>query len=115
MAVPILKLGGLLIVPLTADMTDAEWLALQDDLLRAARRHRSRGVILDVSTVEIMDSYAGQSITEITRMLRLRGVQGMVVGIRPEVAFSMVQLGLHLEEVPTALDLDGGVEWMNGR
>lgn len=113
--VPILELGRSLLVPLMSDLTDSQWEDLRADLLEKAERSRSQGVLLDVSAVDLMDSFAGHSITSIAGTLRLRGVETVVVGIQPEVAWSMVQLGLHLEGIVTALDLDEGLRVLRRR
>jgi rsbT antagonist protein RsbS len=110
MAVPILKLGHLMIVSIQSELTDSDWDGLRDDLLQRAGVNGSKGAVIDVSAMQIMDSFAGRTLSTMAQMLRLRGVEAVVVGIQPEVAFSMVQLGLHLEHVGTALDLEAGVE-----
>jgi rsbT antagonist protein RsbS len=74
---------------------------------------RSCGVILDVTALDVMDSFASRTMREIAHMIRLRGAETVIVGIQPEVAFAMVQLGLTLEDVATALDLEEGLEYLN--
>jgi rsbT antagonist protein RsbS len=77
--------------------------------------YRSRGVIVDVTALDVLDSFACRTLSDIASMIRLRGAQTVIVGIQPEVAFSMVQLGLKLEGVATALDLEEGLEYMKRR
>jgi rsbT antagonist protein RsbS len=76
---------------------------------------RSLGVIIDVTALDIMDSFASRTLREIAQMIRLRGAETVIVGIQPEVAFAMVQLGITLEGVVTALDLEEGLEYLNHR
>lgn len=107
--VPILKLGHNLIAAVEDELTDTGWQNFRDDLLDRAGRNRSRGVVIDVSAMDVMDSYATRILDGIARMLRLRGAETVVVGVQPGVAFAMAQLGLRLESAGTALDLDEGL------
>ena len=109
MAVPILKQGEYLIASVQAAMTDSDALRLQDDLMEQVGRFRARGVIVDVTMLDVMDSFAARSFRTIAHMTRLRGAVTVLVGIQPEVAFAMVQLGMNLEDVSTALDLEEGL------
>jgi rsbT antagonist protein RsbS len=76
-------------------------------------RYRSRGVIVDVTAMDVMDSFASRTLREISQMIRLRGAETVIVGIQPEVAFAMVQLGLTLEGVATSLDLEEGLAYLS--
>ena len=109
MAVPILKQGGYLIASVQSAMTDSEAIGLQQDLMEQVGRYRARGIIVDVTLLDVMDSFAAHSFRTIAHMTRLRGAVTVIVGIQPEVAFSMVQLGMSLEDVHTALDLEEGL------
>ena len=113
MAVPILKQGDYLIASIQAALSDREVLELRDDLLERAGTHRSRGIIVDVTALDVMDSFAARSLRGIAHMARLRGAYTVMVGIQPEVAFAMVQLGLNLEGVHTALDLEEGLAFLD--
>jgi rsbT antagonist protein RsbS len=113
MAVPILKQGPYLIAQIQAAMTDTDVLDLRDDLMELVGRYRSRGIIVDVTALDVMDSFASRSLRNIAHMTRLRGAETVIVGIQPEVAFAMVQLGLTLESVHTALDLEEGLELLD--
>ena len=113
MAVPILKQGSFLIATIQAALTDTDVLQLQDDVMTQVTRHRSRGIIVDVTALDVMDSFVSRSLRNIAMMTRLRGAETVVVGIQPEVAFSMVQLGMSFEEVQTALDLEEGLELLH--
>ena len=89
-------------------MTDAGWHDLRSDLLARAGKYRSRGALIDVSAMEVMDSFATRMLDGIARMLRFRGAETVVAGIQPEVAFAMATLGLRLPNTGTALDMDDG-------
>jgi rsbT antagonist protein RsbS len=112
-SVPILKQGEYLIASIQAALSDTDVLALRDDLLERAGRFRSRGIIVDVTALDVMDSFASRSLRAIAHMANLRGAQTVMVGIQPEVAFAMVQLGLNLEGVHTALDLEEGLAFLD--
>jgi rsbT antagonist protein RsbS len=112
-AVPILKQGDYLIASIQSALTDTEVLELRDDLLERAGTLRSKGILVDVSALDVMDSFAARSLRGIAHMAGLRGAQTVMVGIQPEVAFAMVQLGLNLEGVHTALDLEEGLAFLD--
>ncbi len=109
MLVPILKQGDYLIASIQSELSDADLLKLRDDLVRRVSDFRSRGVIVDVTVLDVMDSFATRTLRSMAHMIMLRGAETVIVGIQPEVAFSMVQLGLKLEGVETALDLEEGL------
>jgi rsbT antagonist protein RsbS len=113
MAVPILKQGPYLIASIQAAMSDSDAIQLQDDLMEGVGRYRSKGIIVDVTALDLMDSFAGRTLRTIAHMTRLRGAVTVIVGIQPEVAFAMVQLGMSLEEVDTALDLEEGLSYLD--
>jgi rsbT antagonist protein RsbS len=114
LAVPILKQGDYLIASIQTALTDSDVLKLRDDLLARAGTLRSKGIIVDVTALDVMDSFAARSLRAIAHMANLRGAQTVMVGIQPEVAFAMVQLGLNLEGVHTALDLEEGLKFLDG-
>ena len=109
MRVPILKQGSFLIASIQSALTDYELLQLRDDLADQVGRYRSRGVIIDVTVLDVMDSFAVRTLRAIAQIVQMRGSETVIVGIQPEVAFSMVQLGLALGPVETALDLEEGL------
>jgi rsbT antagonist protein RsbS len=115
MEVPILKQGQYLIASIQSALTDADLLKLQEELAGRAGKFRSRGVIIDVTVLDVMDSFATRTMRSIAHMLKLRGAETVIVGIQPEVAFAMVQLGLTLEDVATALDLEEGLAYLEQR
>ena len=96
MAVPILKQGPFLIASIQAALTDTDVLRLQDDVMAQVGRYRSRGIVVDVTALDVMDSFVSRSLRGIAHMTRLRGAETVIVGIQPEVAFAMVQLGHEL-------------------
>ena len=115
MPVPILKQSEYLIASIQAELSDADLIQLRDDLVDRVGRFRSRGVIIDVTVLDVLDSFAARMLRSIAHMVRLRGAETVVVGIQPDVAMAMVQLGLTLEGVTTALDLEDGLAVMERR
>lgn len=110
MAVPIMKQGNVLIASLQEALTDHALVQLRDELSDRVGRFRARGVVIDVGALDVLDSFATRTIRGIAYTAKLRGARTVVVGIQPEVAFAMVQLGLTLDGVDTALDLEEGLE-----
>jgi rsbT antagonist protein RsbS len=113
MAVPILKQSQYLIATIQSAITDAELVQLRDALVDKVGNLRSKGVIVDVTSLDVMDSFASRTLRDLAHMIRLRGAETVIVGIQPEVAFAMVQLGITLEDVTTALDLEEGLEYLD--
>ena len=113
MQVPILKQGDYLIASIQAALTDADLRQLQDDLVKRVSGARSRGVIVDVTALDVLDSFACRTLSGIAHMTRLRGAETVIVGIQPDVAFAMVQMGLRLDGVATTLDLEEGLTWLS--
>ena len=113
MEVPILKQGPYLIASIQSALADADLVQLRDSLVDKVGRFRSQGVIVDVTALDVMDSFATRTIRDLAHMIRLRGAETVIVGIQPEVAFAMVQLGLTLEGVGTALDLEEGLSFLD--
>lgn len=115
MPVPILKQGQYLIATVQAALTDADTQRLQDDLMERVSRFRSQGIIVDVTAIDVMDSYAARALRTIAHMTRLRGAETVIVGFQPEVAFAMVQLGLTFDDMNTSLDLEEGMALLDSR
>lgn len=113
MEVPILKQGLYLIASIQAALSDVDLLHLRDALAEKVGKFRARGVIVDVTVLDVMDSFASRTLRDLAHMTRLRGAETVIVGIQPEVAFAMVQLGLTLEGVDTALDLEEGLAFLD--
>ena len=109
MPAPILKLGDHLIASLQPGLTDTDLIDLRDELAELVGSSRTRGVILDVSRLDVVDSFAARTLHTIAGTTRMRGAETVIVGIQPEVAFSMVQLGVTFDTVTTALDLEEGL------
>jgi rsbT antagonist protein RsbS len=107
--VPILKIGDVLLVSIQLDLQDQTVMALQEDLAEQITRTGAHGVIIDISAVEIVDSFIGRMFATIASMSRLFDADTVVVGMRPAVAITLVELGLTLGNVRTALDLEKGL------
>lgn len=115
MAVPILKQSQYLIATIQSALSDADLLALRDSLTEQVGRYRSRGVIVDVTVLDVLDSFATRTLRDIASIVRLRGAETVIVGIQPEVALAMVQLGITLQNIATALDLEEGLAYLEKR
>ncbi len=113
MPVPILKQGAILIATVQSALTDSETERLRYDLMERVSRFRAQGIIVDVTAIDVMDSFAARSLRTIAHMTRLRGADTVIVGLQPEVAFAMVQLGLAFDDMNTALDLEEGLALLN--
>ena len=115
MAVPILRQGEYLIATVQSAMTDTEALRLRDDLVRQVGQYRARGIIVDLTALDLMDSFAARSLRTISLMTRQRQADSLVVAEQPEVALAMVLQGLTFEDVHTALDLEEGLRFLDAR
>jgi rsbT antagonist protein RsbS len=96
-----------------AALTESDTVRLRQDPMERVSRFRAQGIIFDVTAIDVMDSYATRSLRTVAHMTRLRGADTVIVGLQPEVAFSMVQLGLAFEGMHTALDLEEGLALLN--
>ncbi|MCL5021618.1 MAG: STAS domain-containing protein [Bacteroidetes bacterium] len=115
MEVPILKQGGYVIATIQGALSDEDLLRLQDNLVDRVGKYRSKGVIVDVTALDVMDSFATKTLRSIAYMIKLRGAETVICGIQPEVAFAMTHLGLTLEGISTALDLEEGLVLLDQR
>ena len=113
MEVPILKQGPYLIASIQSALSDNDLKQLRDALVDQVGKLRSRGIIVDVTALDVMDSFSTRTLRDIALMIRLRGAEMVIVGIQPEVAFTLVRLGLKLEGVSTALDLEEGLSYLD--
>jgi rsbT antagonist protein RsbS len=113
MPVPILKQGAFLIASVQSALTDSDAERLRYDLMERVSRFRAQGIIVDVTAIDVMDSFAARSLRTIAHMTRLRGADTVIVGLQPEVAFAMVQLGLAFDDMNMALDLEEGLALLN--
>jgi rsbT antagonist protein RsbS len=107
--IPILKMGRFLLVTIQVDMHDRLALQLQDDLTARIVKDRAHGVLIDISSLEVVDSFIGRMISNIAAMARVLDAQAVVVGMQPAVAITLVELGLPLSGVRTALNVDKGM------
>src|SRR5574338_973619 len=115
MPVPILKQGAVLIATVQAALTDVEVERLRRDLMERVSQSRAQGIVVDVTAIDVMDSFAARSLRTIAHMTRLRGAETVIVGVQPEVAFAMVQLGLKFDDMHTALDLEEGLALLESK
>lgn len=115
MRTPILKQGDFLIASLQPALSDEDLEWLRDTLAQQVGRFRSRGVVVDVTLLEVLDSFAIRTLRAIAQTCELRGAETVIVGIQPEVAFSMVRLGLTLPDIATALDVEEGLALLQRR
>ena len=107
--IPILRMGEFLLVTIQVDMHDRLALRLQDDLSNAIQHHTSRGVLIDISALEMVDSFIGRMVSDISGMAKILGAETVLVGMQPAVAIDLVELGLSLTGVATALDVERGM------
>jgi rsbT antagonist protein RsbS len=107
--IPILKQDDLLIASIQSAPTDQDLIGLRDEIASRIGRHRSRGVIVDVAALDVLDSFATRTLRGIAQTARLRGAEAVVVGIQPDVAVAMVRLGVTFDDVAVALDLEEGI------
>lgn len=108
----ILSQGPNLIVSIHAALDDEQLERLQRDLLERVGRDRSRGILIDVAALDVLDSFAARTLADLAYMAQLRGARTVVVGIAPDVAMTLVRLGVRIPLTQTALDLEEGLEWL---
>lgn len=111
--IPILKFGDYLLVTVQSDMHDQLAMRLQEDLTTRIVETRARGVLIDISGLDLVDSFMGRTLSNIAAMARVLDAVTVVVGMRPQVAITLVELGLSLQGIRTALNVDKGLETMN--
>lgn len=108
--IPILKMGDFLLVTIQVDMHDRLALRLQDDLTSEIVKHRTRGVLIDISTLDMVDSFIGRMLATIGSMSKLLDAETVVVGMQPSVAITLVELGMTMSGIRTALDVEKGMD-----
>jgi rsbT antagonist protein RsbS len=108
--IPILRMGEFLLVTIQVDMHDQLALILQDDLTKAIEKKGAKGVLIDISALEMVDSFIGRMISDISGMARILDAKTVVVGMQPAVAITLVELGLSLTGVATALNVERGMQ-----
>ena len=112
--IPILKMGEFLLVTIQIDMHDQLAVTLQDDLTQQIVKHRAHGVLIDISSLEIVDSFIGRMIGNIAGMARMLDAETVLVGMKPAVAITLVELGMSLPGVRTALNIEKGMAMLHG-
>lgn len=115
MPVPILKQGQILIATVQNALSDSDTELFRERLMQRVTEYRAQGIVVDVTAIDVLDSFAARSLQTVARMTSLRGAHTVIVGLQPEVAFSMVQLGIIFEDMDTALDLEEGLALLNRR
>lgn len=113
-AIPVLKVGKTLLVTIQGELHDNAAEAFQADLLQAIESHGSTGLVIDISGLEMVDSYVARVLTDTGKMARLMGADTVVVGMRPEVAATLVRMGYSMGGIKTALNLEEGLALMSG-
>jgi rsbT antagonist protein RsbS len=113
MSVAILRQGSYLIASIQSDLSDREVTELRHELAELVGRHRSRGIVIDVAALDVIDSFVARALRAIVLTARLRGAEPVIVGIQPDVAIAMVQFRLNLKPLRVALDLDDAVELLD--
>jgi rsbT antagonist protein RsbS len=109
-SIPILKMGSFLLVSIQVDMDDRTAMSLQDDLTAAIVKHRAKGVLIDISSLDVVDSFIGRMLANTAAMARILDADTVVVGMQPSVAITLVELGLSLKGVRSALNVERGME-----
>jgi rsbT antagonist protein RsbS len=113
--IPILRMGEFLLVTIQIDMHDQLALKLQDDLSNAIQKYASKGVLIDISSLEMVDSFLGRMVADISGMGKILGAETILVGMQPAVAITLVELGLSLPGVATALNVERGMAYLRHR
>jgi rsbT antagonist protein RsbS len=113
MSVAILRQGEYVIASILSDLSDTEVLELRHELAEMVGRHRSRGIVIDVAALDVIDSFVARALRSIVLTARLRGADTVIVGIQPDVAIAMVQFRLNLEPLRVALDLDEAIAFLD--
>jgi rsbT antagonist protein RsbS len=112
--IPILKMGDCLLVTIQVDMHDQLAVSLQEDLTDQIAKHAARGVLIDISSLEIVDSFIGRMLANIAAMSRVLDAQTVLTGMQPAVAITLVELGMTLPGIKTALNVERGMELLQG-
>ncbi|UOQ44347.1 STAS domain-containing protein [Halobacillus salinarum] len=107
--IPILKLHNYLLISIQIDLDDQTAIQFQEDLLRKIHESGSTGVVIDLTSVDIIDSFIAKVLGDVVTMSDLMGAKVVLTGIQPAVAMTLIDLGIHLQDVPTALDLEQGL------
>lgn len=115
MRIPILRLGDILLAPIQSDITDEQAVQLQADILKLLEISTAKGVVLDISALDVVDSYMARILTDTARMARLMGGEVVISGMNPTVAIALIEMGRELINVVTALNLEQAVDALKAR
>jgi rsbT antagonist protein RsbS len=115
MRIPILKIGAILLTSIASDITDEHVSTLQSEILDRVKQTRARGVIVDITGLDVLDSYMALILNETVRMVRLMGCEVVISGMNPMVAMTLLEMGRQLIDVTTALNLELGLESLRER
>lgn len=111
--IPILKMGDCLLVPIQVDMDDRLAMALQDQLTQEVSKNKIKGVLIDISLLDVVDSFIGRMLGTISKMAHILGAKTVVVGMQPAVAITIIELGLNMLNIQTALNAEKGIALIN--
>jgi len=110
MKIPVLKLKNILLTSIQVDLTDEDALEFQEDLLKAVQRNEASGVLIDITALDVVDSFLARILNETATMVKLLGAEAVISGMQPDVALTLVEMGRELIGVSTAINLDHGME-----
>lgn len=113
--IPILKMGEYLLVTIQVDMDDRLVMSLQDNLTAEIVKHHSKGVLIDISSLDMVDSFIGRMLSMISAMSQVLGAETVVVGMQPAVAITIIELGMDLKNIHTALNVEKGIELLKNK
>ena len=108
--ITIMKIGSFIVAPIQIELHDRAAIQAQEDIITRIEEARARGLLIDVSKLEVVDSFLGRLIGDTAAMARLMGAETVIVGLQPEVAITLMELGMHLEGIHTALNVEAGME-----
>jgi rsbT antagonist protein RsbS len=111
--IPILRVADKLLISIQVELTDQTIALLQSDVLGALEKRPARGVLIDISALEIVDSYMGRMLVDTAKQVSIMGARAVVTGIQPPVAVALIEMGISLEEVETSLDVDSGIQLLD--
>lgn len=112
--IPIIKIKNFLIVSLDSDLTDKSAIELQSDILNKVYENTVKGVLIDISVLDMVDSYLGKIIADMSAMIKLLGSETVLVGMKPNVAITLVEMGFNIDGITTSMNVETGIEMLEG-